>query len=170
MFEKSDATPYDLTSLGDISKFISAFKKNELKPNMKSETAPEPNDGPVTIVVGSTFDTYVAGPNNAEDVLVEFYAPWCGHCKRLAPVWEQLGVAFKDIPTVRIAKMDATANEHEAVDLSGFPTIMLWPSGADPLKGGIVYEGVRELQGFLEFIEEYATHKYDLPAINHDEL
>jgi protein disulfide-isomerase-like protein len=100
-----------------------------------SESIPTPNDGPVTIVVGKTFDTYVAGEENKEDVLVEFYAPWCGHCKRLMPVWEQLGVTFKDTPTVRIAKMDATANEHAAIDLSGFPTIMMWPSGADPMTG-----------------------------------
>ena len=86
------------------------------------------------------------------------------------PVWEQLGITFKDIPTVRIAKMDATANEHAAVDLSGFPTIMMWPSGADPMTDGIVYEGVRELAGFLEFIKEYAVHEYTLPEINHDEL
>ncbi len=170
--EESTTIPYDLESLADVSRFISAFKKGALEPDMKSEPAPEPNDGPVTVVVGTTFSQYVADMdgNQNQDVIIEFYAPWCGHCKRLMPVWEELGVTFKDIPTVRVAKMDATANEHEAVDLSGFPTIMLWPAKSNAITGGIIYEGVRELSGFLEFIEEHAVHKYTLPETSHDEL
>jgi len=166
--EQDGSGALSLESLADISRFISAFKGGNLHPDMKSEKEIEPNDGPVTVVVGTTFDKYVA--NQEEDVVVDFYAPWCGHCKRLAPVWEELGITFKDVKTIRIAKMDATANEHEAVDVSGFPSIMMWPAGADAISGGIVYEGVRELAGFLEFIEEHAVHKYELPQLHGDEL
>jgi protein disulfide-isomerase A6 len=51
----------------------------------------------------SNFSTYVGGSKGA---LVEFYAPWCGHCKNLAPVFESLGDAFKGANVV-IAKTDA---------------------------------------------------------------
>jgi protein disulfide-isomerase A1 len=85
----------DLTSLSDISKFIGYYKSGKLSPKMKSEKKPTTNDGPVTIVVGNTFEEYVAGPNNQEDVLIEFYAPWCGHCKRcVLPVLLKIVLSF----------------------------------------------------------------------------
>ena len=55
---------------------------------MKSEDPPEDNSGPVTVVTGKTFADIVLG---GKDVLIEFYAPWCGHCKKLAPGYEKVG-------------------------------------------------------------------------------
>ena len=64
-------------------------------------------------------------------VLIEFYAPWCGHCKALEPTYEKLGEHFKDVEDVIIAKSDATANEFDDIDVQGFPTIKFWPKGED---------------------------------------
>ena len=166
-------TAPSLSNLADVSSFIQSFKAGELSPDLRSEDPPEPNDGPVTVVVGKTFDDIVLNPE--QDVLVEFYAPWCGHCKRLAPVWEELGVTMKDIPSVKIAKMDATANEHELVDISGFPTIILWPAkvgGATAIGGnaGIEYDGPREMTGFVEFLQENAAIPFVKPERSTDEL
>ena len=48
---------------------------------------------------------------------MEFYAPWCGHCKKLAPIWDQVASDLKDVPNLVIAKMDSTANEVDNVEV-----------------------------------------------------
>lgn len=77
-------------------------------------------------------------------------APWCGHCKQLAPTWDKLGEAFKDHPDIIIAKMDATANELEDVKVQSFPTIKYFPKGSNEV---VDYSGERTLDEFKKFLE-----------------
>jgi protein disulfide-isomerase A1 len=43
--------------------------------------------------------------DTTQDVFLEYYAPWCGWCKKIAPMWESLGEAFEEIDSVTIAKV-----------------------------------------------------------------
>lgn len=115
---------------------------------------PKKNTGPVTVVVGKTFEDIVL--DSKKDVLIELYAPWCGHCKALEPTYKKLGKRFKDEANLVIAKIDATANDiPPEYSAEGFPTIYFSP--ANDKKNPIKYEGERGLDDFVKFIKEKAT-------------
>jgi protein disulfide-isomerase A1 len=69
---------------------------------------------------------------NHQTILIDFYAPWCGHCKTLEPEYEIAAEILKNNnPPVYLGKVDATVNNELAMKFSieGFPTIKLWHKG-----------------------------------------
>lgn len=130
---------------------------------LRSQRRPK-QKGPVTVVVGSTFDEIVY--DQTKDVLIEFYAPWCGHCKNLEPKYKQLAKKFKKYEDLVIAKFDATANDAPPeFEFKGFPTIFFVAAGE--LRNVVKYEGGREVEDFTLFLEENAQHAL---RTNKDEL
>uniref|UniRef100_A0A8C0R1S2 Protein disulfide-isomerase TMX3 n=1 Tax=Canis lupus dingo TaxID=286419 RepID=A0A8C0R1S2_CANLU len=88
--------------------------------------------------------------NRKDDIwLVDFYAPWCGHCKKLEPIWNEVGLEMKSIGSpVKVGKMDATSYSSIASEFGvrGYPTIKL-------LKGDLAYNyrGPRTKDDIIEF-------------------
>lgn len=68
-------------------------------------------------------------------------APWCTHCKEMAPAWEALAEKYRDREDIVIAEMDATANELEDFSVHGYPTLKFFPAGPDRKVKGWRWEG-----------------------------
>ena len=156
-FEGGNVVKYSLHNWDkeQLTKFIDDFKADKLSPYFKSDPIPESNSEPVKVIVGNNFEELII--NSDKWVLLEVYAPWCGHCKKLVPIYDELAkklLAFEDI---LIAKMDGTTNEHSSVAVKGFPTIKFYKKGdkANPVD----FEGDRTLEGFLAFLEKETGHK-----------
>ncbi|KAF8760307.1 Disulfide isomerase [Rhizoctonia solani] len=154
--QSGELTPASVTTL------VESYLSGSLKPLLKSEAVPESNDGPVFTLVGSQFEDVIF--DDSKDVLAEFYAPWCGHCKRLAPIYDQLGEQYADQKDkLTILKMDATTNDLPAsagFKIAGFPTIKFKPAGS---KTFVDYEGDRSLESLTEFIQTNAKNNLTQP-------
>ncbi|KAJ3406338.1 hypothetical protein HDV05_006063 [Chytridiales sp. JEL 0842] len=106
----------------------------------------------VTVLDEQSFEKTVGKDKN---VLVEFYAPWCGHCKSLAPIYEKVAKAYSTEPSVVIANVDATvhASLAEKFGVTGYPTIKFFPKGS---KEAVDYNSGRAEKDFIEYINEKA--------------
>ncbi|UZJ53027.1 hypothetical protein CBS101457_002347 [Exobasidium rhododendri] len=159
------STKFPLEDLGDdleksIGDFVAKYVKGEIEASIKSEPVPE-QDGPVFVLVADEFEKVLL--SDSKDMLVEFYAPWCGHCKKLAPTYDTLGELYsthKD--KVLIAKMDATLNDippSAGFQVQSFPTIKFKAAGSQDF---IDYEGERTLDGFVDYINLNGANKVNV--------
>eukprot|EP00331_Platyophrya_macrostoma_P007732 CAMPEP_0176431336 /NCGR_PEP_ID=MMETSP0127-20121128/14759_1 /TAXON_ID=938130 /ORGANISM="Platyophrya macrostoma, Strain WH" /LENGTH=471 /DNA_ID=CAMNT_0017813339 /DNA_START=111 /DNA_END=1526 /DNA_ORIENTATION=- len=140
-----------------IKAFVEDLLAKRLVARVKSEAAAAaPVAGQVGVIVGSTFQSLVIDAE--KDVLIEFYAPWCGHCKNLEPKYAELASEVSsEFSTLLIAKMDFTANdlpeEYRGVyGVEGFPTIYFSPRGSK--KAPVKYEGGREVADMKAWLAE----------------
>ncbi|GFS11878.1 thioredoxin/protein disulfide isomerase [Elysia marginata] len=104
-------------------------------------------------------DSFKAGID-ANRNFVMFFAPWCGHCKNLAPTWNELAKIYNkdDDGPVTIAKVDCTEETALCADheITGFPTLKLFEKGGKTFKR---YSGKRDLEALKNFVQEQVVGK-----------
>lgn len=140
-----------------IKEFIEDFQSGKLANRVISEEIPEVQDSNTYYLVGKSFNEIVY--DETKDVLVNFYADWCGHCQQLHYVYEELASKLKNNQNLIIAKMDSIKNELPKLKISGYPTIYFFPANN---KTHILYEGDRSIEDFIRFINEKGTFKLNI--------
>uniref|UniRef100_K3YRD0 protein disulfide-isomerase n=1 Tax=Setaria italica TaxID=4555 RepID=K3YRD0_SETIT len=119
-------------SLDAIKDFAESFLEDKLTPFYKSEPVPE-----------------------------SIYAPWCGHCQSLEPIYNKLAKHLRGIGSLVIAKMDGTTNEHPRAKPDGYPTILFYPAGKKSFEP-ITFEGDRTVVEMYKFIKKHASIPFKL--------
>lgn len=121
----------------------------------------ENSEGKIEPVFTLTGDSFKHGVEKGV-TFIKFFAPWCGHCKRLAPTWEELGKKFFGNDNVNIVKVDCTLTSSKQLcndqEVDGFPTLFLYKDGQKVSE----YNGSRTLDDLYEFVMNHVQ--------SHDEL
>ncbi|KAI6024866.1 thioredoxin-like protein [Pisolithus microcarpus] len=145
--EKGNTEAYEGgRDLDALATFVS--KKSGVKSNIK------PPPPPATLILDAhTFDDIAL--DDTKDVLVTFTAPWCGHCKTLKPIYEQVAKDFKPESNCIVANIDADAALNKELagryGVASYPTIKFFPRGGKEVED---YEGARTEEAFVNFLNE----------------
>ncbi len=106
--------------------------------------------------------------------LIEFYAPWCGHCKSLEPHWNQAATELKG--KIKVGKLDATVHSRIAnkYGVRGYPTIKIFPPGPKSDNNIQEYEGPRDSSGIvniaLDKLEKFGVIPEVEQLLNQDQF
>ena len=87
---------------------------------------------------------------------IKFFAPWCGHCQRLAPIWSEFNRLHID--EINVGTVDCTTDGGQplckAMEVKGYPTLIFFPGNNEDVKGpteGRKYQGQRTLEELEKF-------------------
>jgi len=140
-----------------LQQFLDDYLNGKIKSYLKSQPVPVDDGSAVKEVVGTTWRKIVGDPT--KDVLVELYAPWCGHCKKLTPIFEAAAKRLQKVTRLTVAKMDSTNNEVEGVNVGSFPTLHwypAWKKDQQPIEVKIDHTE----EAIIEWVREHLTKKF----------
>lgn len=148
----------ELRAKGKASSGSSKSSKSSSSGSGSGSSGGNAGDKDVVILTDSNFDELVLGSDDLW--LVEFYAPWCGHCKKLEPEWNKAATELKG--EVKIGKVDCTVHTSlgSRFGVSGYPTIKFFPPGKKTEKSAEDYSAGRDASSITQFaLDKKAQHK-----------
>ncbi|KAK9916761.1 hypothetical protein WJX75_006663 [Coccomyxa subellipsoidea] len=82
---------------------------------------------------------------------IKFFAPWCGHCKKMAPTWSQLADSYKSNKEVVIAQVDCTTAKDvcEKAEVTGYPSLKSYYNG----ESHATFRGGRTLEALKNYVD-----------------
>ena len=124
-------------------------QQQQQQQKQKQKAAEPGNEKDVIELTDDNFDSTVF--NDESMWLIAFYAPWCGHCKKLLPEWTAAATQLRG--TVKIAKVDATVHQKLAqrYQIQGYPTIKIFSPGKGEDKKVEEYQGPRDTSGIVQY-------------------
>jgi len=143
-------------TLAELTDFVNTEKGEASKDAADDGKVPEPKPAsPVVRLDKENFETLT----KTGVAFVKFFAPWCGHCKRLAPTWEELAKKYEDNTGVVIAHVDCTAADNinrplcDSHGVNGFPTLNIYKDGVKAEE----FNGKRDLAELEKFVEKHVA-------------
>ena len=110
------------------------------------------NAAKVVSLTDKNFEEVINDPT--KNVFVKYFAPWCGHCVRMAPAYEKLAA---DVSSDDVIIAEVNADQHRPVaqkaGIRGFPTLKFYSKSN---KKGIDYKGARDYDALKKFVEKEA--------------
>lgn len=104
---------------------------------------------PSDAVVSLTSSNFNALVKNSDEIwLVEFYAPWCGHCKTLAPEFKKAAAALKGVVKLGAVDMTTDQNVGSPYNIQGFPTLKIFGANKNSPAD---YNGQRTASAIVDF-------------------
>ncbi|XP_030756233.1 protein disulfide-isomerase A6 homolog isoform X2 [Sitophilus oryzae] len=153
------------TAEGIVNAALSAVKakvKNSLGLGSSSGSSSDGSDDVIELT-DSNFDKLVL---QSDDLwLVEFFAPWCGHCKNLAPHWAKAAAELKG--KVKLGALDATVNtvKSSQYGIQGYPTIKFFAPGSKSSSSAEDYDGGRTSSDIVNWALEKLVESVPAPEI-----
>jgi protein disulfide-isomerase A6 len=125
-----------------------------LIPGVLSESL-YPRSSEVLQLDSRSYDSLIARSNHTS--IVEFYAPWCGHCKNLQPAYEKAAKSLKGLAKVAAVNCDEESNKNfcGSMGVQGFPTLKIVRPGKKPGRPAVEdYQGPRTAKGIVEAVSD----------------
>uniref|UniRef100_A0A914D9W4 protein disulfide-isomerase n=1 Tax=Acrobeloides nanus TaxID=290746 RepID=A0A914D9W4_9BILA len=117
----------------------------------------------VVELTDSNFEELVL---NSKDLwLVEFFAPWCGHCKNLEPHWKTAATELKG--KIKLGALDATVHSVTAskFNVRGYPSIKYFGPGEKSVEDAVDYDGGRTSGDIVQWALQKVTENLPAPEV-----